>query len=386
MSEETTLLDIPATPVTALKLRVLNNRLAGAEHRLHTGKNIRVGHSFENDVVLRGKDTAGLSLELHVNPDVTILRMLTGSTEVLGRQLVAGEEMPLPSYLPVQLGEFAFAVGAEDQLRWREAESIAATLEQRQLMDAGLPRAELSERVATRLDPVRSRFPLPGTKILVGVGAAIALTVGTIVGVTAYSEAQAQNPDNMKQAMAAAGFAGMDVKPDPASDSMVISGVLKDDKEVAALQDMVDQRFPGALLEVETTDSLALAATDLLKGQNVDAEAKAVRRGVISVSSEFLPADKQTEMAAMLRKELPDLKAVQFTMDSSRGPNDLQYFFNNTEYGAASFVSGDPSYIATADGTKWFSGGILPTGHKIVRVEPKALILERNGRIETLIM
>lgn len=386
MSEETTLLDIPATPATALKLRVLNNRLAGAEHRLHVGKNIRVGHSFENDVVLRGKNTAGLSLELHVSPDVTVLRMLTGSTEVLGRQLVAGEEMPLPAYLPVQLGEFAFAVGADDQLRWREAENIASTLEQRQLMDAALPRAELSERVATRLDPVRSRFPIPRTKILVGVGAAIALSITTALGVIAYSEAQANNPDNMKQAMAAAGFTGMDVKPDPASDNMVISGVLKDDKEVAALQDMVDQRFPGALLEVETTDSLALAATDLLKGQNVDAEAKAVKRGVISVSSEFLPADKQTELTAMIRKELPDVKAVQFSMDSSRGPNDLQYFFNNSEYGAATFVSGDPSYVATADGTRWFSGAVLPTGHKIVRVEPKALVLERNGRIETLIM
>ena len=386
MIDETITLDIPTPPITALKLRVLNNRLAGAEHRLHIGKNIRVGHSFENDVVLRGKNTAGLSLELHVGPDVTVLRMLTGSTEVLGRQLVAGEEMPLPSYLPVQLGEFAFAVGADDQLRWREAENIAVTLEQRQLMETALPRAELSERVATRLDPVRTRFPIPGNKILLAIGAAITLFLATVGAVLGYSNMQANDPDNMKRTMAAAGFTGMDVKPDPASENMVISGVLKDDKEVASLQALVDQNFPGALVEVETTDALALAATDILKAQKVDAEAKTMRRGAINVTSEFLPADKQAELSAMLRKELPHLKSVQFTMDASRGPNDLQYFFNNTEYGAAAFVSGDPSYIATADGTKWFSGGILPTGHKIVRVEPKALILERNGRIETLVM
>lgn len=386
MIDETITLDIPTPPITALKLRVLNNRLAGAEHRLHIGKNIRVGHSFENDVVLRGKNTAGLSLELHVGPDVTVLRMLTGSTEVLGRQLVAGEEMPLPSYLPVQLGEFAFAVGADDQLRWREAENIAVTLEQRQLMETALPRAELSERVATRLDPVRTRFPIPGSKILLAIGAAITLFLATVGAVLGYSNMQANDPDNMKRTMAAAGFTGMDVKPDPASENMVISGVLKDDKEVASLQALVDQNFPGALVEVETTDALALAATDILKAQKVDAEAKTMRRGAINVTSEFLPADKQAELSAMLRKELPHLKSVQFTMDASRGPNDLQYFFNNTEYGAAAFVSGDPSYIATADGTKWFSGGILPTGHKIVRVEPKALILERNGRIETLVM
>ena len=387
MIEETVTLDIPTAPITALKLRVLNNRLAGAEHRLHVGKNIRVGHSFENDVVLRGKNTAGLSLELHVGPDVTILRMLTGSTEVLGRQLVAGEEMPLPSYLPVQLGEFAFAVGADDQLRWREAENIAVTLEQRQLMETTtLPRAELSERVATRLDPVRTRFPIPGSKILLGVGAAITLFLATVGAVLGYSNMQANDPDNMKRTMAAAGFTGMDVKPDPASENMVISGVLKDDKEVAGLQALVDQNFPGALIEVETTDALALAATDILKAQNIDAEAKTIRRGAINVTSEFLPADKQAELSTMLRKELPHLKSVQFTMDASRGPNDLQYFFNNSQYGAATFVSGEPSYVATADGSKWFSGSTLPTGHKIVRVEPKALILERNGRIETLVM
>ena len=387
MTEETTLLDIPSTPSTALKLRVLNNRLAGAEHRLHVGKNIRVGHSFENDVVLRGKETAGLSLELHVNPDVTMLRMLTGSTEILGRQLVAGEEMPLPSYLPVQLGEFAFAVGADDQLRWREAESIASTLEQRQLMDTSLPRAELSERVATRLDPVRSKLPLmPKTGVLVGIGAVLTLMIATFFGVRSYYEAQANDPAYMKQTMASAGFAGMAVAPDPASDAMVISGVLKDDAEVAKLQALVDDRFPGSVLEINTTEALALAATDYLKAQNIDAEAKAVRRGAISVTSEFLPADRQTELSNSLRKELAGLKSVAFTMDPSRGANSLQYFFNNTEYGAASFVSGDPSYVATADGTKWFSGAVLPTGHKIVRVEPKALILEREGQIETLLM
>ncbi len=376
-----------SVPALATRLRVLNNRLAGAEHRLHAGKNIRVGHSFENDVVLRGKDTAGLALELHVNPDVTVLKMLTGSIEVLGRQLVAGEEMPLPSYLPVKLGEFAFAVGASDEQRWREAESIATALGQRQLLDEPLPRAELSERVATRFDPVRSRLPLmPSAGVLMGVGGAVVLLVAALFGVSYYHEQQVNNPANVERVMAAAGFGGMTVKPDPAGDNIVISGLLKNDSEVAGLQRLVDQRFPGAVLEVETTDALALAAADLLKGQNIDADARTVRRGVIAVSSEYLPVDKQNAMTAMLKTELPRLKQVQFAMEPGRGPNDLQYFFNNTQYGAASFVSGDPSYIVTADGTRWFPGADLPTGHKIVRIEPKALILEREGRMETLVM
>lgn len=386
MSETATLSEAQV-PAVATRLRVLNNRLAGAEHRLHAGKNIRVGHSFENDVVLRGKDTAGLALELHVNPDVTVLKMLTGSIEVLGRQLVAGEEMPLPAYLPVKLGEFAFAVGAADEQRWREAEVIATTLDQRQLLEQPLPRAELSERVATRLDPVRSRLPLmPRAGILIGIGAAVTLLVAALFGLSYYQQQQARDPGNMKRIIAAAGYGTMDVKADPAGDNMVISGVLKNDAEVVGLQRLVDDRFPGALLEVETTDALAIAAADLLKGQNIDADAKAVKRGVISVSSEYLPADKQQALLAMLKKELPGLKAVQFAMVSDRGPNDLQYFFNNSQHGAASFVSGDPSYIVTADGTRWFTGADLPTGHKIVRIEPKALILEREGRIETLVM
>ena len=376
-----------SVPAVAARLRVLNDRLAGAEHRLHAGKNVRVGHSFENDIVLRGKDTAGLALELHVGPDVTILKMLTGSIAVLGRELVAGEEMPLPSYLPVKLGEFAFAVGATDEQRWREAEAIAATLAQKQLLNEPLPRAELSERVATRLDPVRSRLPLlPSAKLLIGIGAVVILFVSGLIGARYYSEAQANDPANMKRIMAAAGFTGMAVSPDPASENMVISGVLKNDKDMAGLQLLVDQRFPGAILEVETTDSLAAAAGDLLKAQGVDADAKTVKRGAIMVASEYLPADKQEQLTALLKKELPGLQAIQFTMDSKRGPNDLQYFFNNSQHGAATFVSGNVSYIATADGSKWMSGAVLPTGHKIVRIEPDAVILERGGRIETLTM
>ena len=77
---------------------------------------------------------------------------------------------------------------------------------------------------------------------------------------------------------------------------------------------------------------------------------------------------------------------VHFAADPSRGDRDLQYFFSGSEYGLATFVDGNPGYITTADGTRWFAGAQVPTGHRIVTIGNGRASFERNGQIEELVL
>jgi type III secretion protein D len=43
-------------------------------------------------------------------------------------------------------------------------------------------------------------------------------------------------------------------------------------------------------------------------------------------------------------------------------------------------VAGDPSYIQTADGARYFPGAMMPTGHRLVVIEGQSIVLEKNGR------
>ena len=131
---------------------------------------------------------------------------------------------------------------------------------------------------------------------------------------------------------------------------------------------------------------MVAAATDLLAGQGIDATARVARAGVLLVDGEYLPSDRQTQVAQLIRSDVPGVRAVEFRADPAKGGDALRYFFNSPEYGAASFVDGDPGYLVTADGSRWFTGAVLPTGHRIVSVGAGRLTVEKDGRVEAVVM
>jgi type III secretion protein D len=45
----------------------------------------------------------------------------------------------------------------------------------------------------------------------------------------------------------------------------------------------------------------------------------------------------------------------------------------------SSVVAGDPAYIITVDGARYFPGAIMPSGHRLVAIQEQTVVLERNG-------
>lgn len=373
---------VPAVPA---RLRVLSGRLAGAEHRLPPGRSITLGHSFENDVVLRGAGTAGLSAELHLGDDATMLRVLTGSLVALGRELKAGEELLLPAYLPVRLGEFAFAVGGDDPARWGEAVELAGSVARPIAPDRARPRALIRERMSARADRWRRLAGRRVRALMVGGGALLA-TLLAFPAVDHWRDAQARDPAAVRAKLAAAGFGGLAVARDPAGAGVLITGGVTDDAQAERLQAFAAAELPGSLVEVDSAAAMAAAATDMLRAGGVEARATPVRPGVIAVTGDYLPGDKQVELTALLRRDIPALRAVEYRTAPGQGSDELRHFFNSPRFGAASFVDGDPGFIVTADGSRWFAGAVLPTGHRVLSVGRGQVTLERAGRTEIISM
>lgn len=377
-----------AAPVSAMRLRVLDGRLAGAEHRLPNGRAVRVGHAFENDIVLRGPKTKRLAVELHVDGASVLIRMVSGSMMVLGRTLEAGQDMLLPAYMPVRLGDYAFAVGGGDAGRWMEAEALVGDCARAVTVADAMPRADIAERAGVRLEPQRAavarlfRRPL----LMTGVGAAILVALGSAAVSREIFDMSDDTPAGVSRTLVTAGFAGLDVSADPSGEALLVSGLVRDDVEERRLRDLLATRAPGAVVTVESAEGLASAATDLLVSQGVDASARPGPAGGLIVTTEYMPSDRQAELAALVRRDLPLIRSVQFRIDSARGAADLKYFFNSAQYGAVSFVDGDAAHIATADGSLWFNDAVLPTGHRIVEIGKGRLLLERGGRVETLVL
>lgn len=367
-------------------LRVLSGRLSGAEHRLHAGKFVRVGHGFDHDIVLRDPATRGVSIELDLGDDVANVRVVAGQVSLFGRPVAAGEQVALPPYVPMMIGGFAVAVGDPGSERWEEARRLSSMVAPAQgPQEVAHERAAIGERVATRLYPMRGALSLERHWPAYSAIAAVLLLLIALAGPAAqWMSRQLRDPAAERATLAAAGFPELSVSEGPAGP--VIRGIVRDDAALARLRMIVAERFGPATLDVDTMDGLAASATDLLRAQGVDGEAAPRRGNALLVTAEFLPADRQAELARLIRQDVPGIARVYFAADGKRGDRDLQYFFSGSEYGLATFVDGNPGYITTADGTRWFAGAQVPTGHRIVAIGNGRASFERDGRIEELVL
>lgn len=378
----------PPLMVGTMVLRVLSGRLKGAEHRLHSGKFVRIGHAFDHDIVLRDASTKGLSLELHLGVDVATIRVVAGEAGLLGRPVAAGQDASLPAFVPLTLGAFTVAIGDVDSERWSEVERLSTMIAPvASEASAAAPQAALSERLATRLYPFRDAIAVDRNWPLYGVLGALVLLFAIAGGpATRWISGQVNTIESHQAVLASAGFRGLSVVDGPAGQGPVITGVVKDDAELTRLRTVTAERIGRASIDVDTMQAMAAAATDMLRAQGVDADARPMRGNSLLIATEFLPVDRQDELSKLIRRDLPGITRVAFTVQNGRGDRDLQYFFSGTAFGLASFVDGTPGYIVTADGTHWFAGSQVPTGHKIIAIGNGRASFERDGRIEELIL
>jgi type III secretion protein D len=378
-----------------LVLRVIGGRQKGAEYRLMSGLTVSIGHSFNHDVVLRGPDTQGLSLELHLSDTVAQIKVVAGQVQLLGRPMVAGDSAQLPAFVPVNIGDSSFAIGDAASDRWDEATAIfeapVATppvVDVAEIAPISPARTKAMDNAlqhfATRFQPALSAVALERRWPLYAGIAALLLLIAALSGpLGQFIDNNNNSPAAVQTKLDRAGFTGVKVV-DNGTDKIMISGLLRNDTELARLRIFASEKLDGIDVNVRTLDELAAAATGILSGQSVDAEAKPARGNSLLVSSEYLPKDRQDELIAMIKKDIPQIGNVNFVIVGERGDKDLQYFFSSGDYGLASFIDGDPAYIKTADGTRWFQGAVLPTGHNITGIGSGRVQFERNGRIEEL--
>ena len=371
-----------------LLLRVLSGRSKGAEVRLPQGRLVSVGHGFESDVVLRDRASKGCAVSLSTSGRRATLKVVSGTVTVLGRALEAGEWLILEPYLPVRLGDMHFALGWGDEERWTEASQ--GILEDADEADGALAEAlpmDIAERLDVRSQPARSRVAAISIRPLwVGLAgsALLALAVAAWFGSSMMAQGRS-DPAALSTQLAGAGFGDLSVEVQDTG-RLAIVGLVDGERNLVRLREWALANRPDALLDVDTMDGAAAAASDLLAGQNVDAVARADGAHRLVVEGPFLPGDRQQELSELIKRDLPRIRQVEFRADPARGDQDLAYFFNAPGYGAASFVEGDPGYLVTEDGTRWFAGAVLPTGHKIIEIGANRMTVERDGLRDTLVM
>jgi type III secretion protein D len=374
-------------PATAAQLRIFGGRLDGVDYPLQDGGSVRLGHALDNDIVVRGHGTRGCRIALHAGAERMSVELLTGEARLLGQPLEIGRRVPLPHFVPLGIGEYSLAIGRPGDPRWLEAESLS-----RQLAETGAPAVPVPLPVAAtdmrrRALSVTNHLPRWTRRPAVLFAGALALLA--LLGMGAmrdWATRDLRGVEPARRALAAGNFAGITVADADGDGRLEFAGTVQNEDRLAELRTLVADDFAGSQVDVDTSAALARAATDILAAEGIDAEASPAALGVLEIQSEYLPADRQRELQDRLKADLPALSQARFVLTGQRGGQDLAYYFSSATYGLATFVDGDPGHLVTADGSLWFEGAMLPTGHEVVSVRNGRVTLKRNGLIEEILV
>jgi type III secretion protein D len=371
----------PPSPISAgLCARVLNGRLAGAGLSLAAGRRLSIGHAFFHDIVLREDGAAGVAAEAEVDTGVVRLTVLAGDVSLLGARVPPDSMVTVPHYVPVRLGSVALAFGGDDEARWAEAAKLLPAVPPPENAEAvpvphrlgALAQEALARARATFGGALQSPLAVRAALVVVAVVMAGPL-MDEATGLFRPSEARAE------AALLDAGFGSVDLV--ESGNRLVATGFVRDEGARKQVTHLLERAGVDAVVDVRTGAEVARAAADVARMHGVAASARWQAPGVLLLRTEPLERDERAALVEAVRRDVGDVGPVRLlddldAVDTGSAPASV----SDAAKRVATVVAGDPGYIQTIDGARYFVGAVMPSGHVLKAIEGRDVVLERSGK------
>jgi len=368
-----------------LELRVLTGPQAGARIALAAGGRVDVGSldAAGCQVVLRDPRVAQQRVRLHVRPYDVRLEVLAGEVEFNGMLLVAPASADWPLYAPVRLGDTVLAVGAEDGVRWDDALALALSPQ---------PPAAPAEAPAPAA-PAPAVVPRPRRRLeawlAIGGGALALVATGLLAFaslVTPPKVVAETASQRLERLLAVPEFRGLRVA--AAGEGLRVTG----DVLTVADRQRLDVQLAGAdlspVVEVRVAEQLAAAVREVFRMNGVVAETTPATSladvGVVRVTTRVADLSQLARAEASARRDVPGLRGLAVENERPATPPDSAPVADDPGKRVASIVPGDSPYVVTVDGTRYFVGALLPSGHRLASITEQEVLLDKDGVISTL--
>jgi len=383
-----------ADPDGALELRVLEGEQRGARAAVRwesfeigglqgsAACEVRLRDDLIGDTRVRIAARGGRShARVHV---------LAGEARLGTSLLGAGSDAEWPLYAPLRLGATVLALGEEGSAAWEHEPGPAAGHDDvpattGEAGGAPGPASQASPpwppASADRLAPRRARG-LEGRLALLGGVLAIAAALLLVLGrLGAVAPLAATDPRLALTRLLAEqpGLKGLRVDAD--ASGTTVSGLLETNAQLEALRNAVARAgLVDARIDVTTGEQLAGAVDDVFRVQGVPVRAGYDGGGRVRVDAQASDDNLLQRAVATARRDVPRLAGLEVHNAPPVPPPQDRPVPDDPGKRVAALVPGPSPYIATADGTRYFLGALLPTGDRIEAIEAHRVLLERDGR------
>ena len=356
----------------ALELRVLQGPQAGARAPLAAGRAVVVsaGGPADADIVLRD-DSA--TARLRITADIThaLVEMIEGEARLGEQLLAAGAHCAWARHEPLRIGATVLAFGLACEDEWPAA-GAAIT---------GLPVPGLAAdhgEQKTR-PPMRRRTEA----WLAATGAAVLLACGGSLWMAHVAAAPVApvvvSVPLLAEALKASEFAALEAATLPGG-RPVLRGRLADLAQRARLEQWLAARQWTPALDLLVDELIARDIAEVFRVNGIAAQAKATGAGGFAVELAERDTQRLARAEEVVRRDVRGLQRLSLRNTATPLPPPTPPVVDDPNKRIASLVPGQPAYVVTADGARYFVGALLPSGHRIAQIAAQRVVLERDGR------
>jgi type III secretion protein D len=357
---------------TAFELRVLDGTQRGASTAVRSGVPLSLSGAWNSDIVLRSAGLADSGVELLLDGDAVDVLARQGQVQVAGASVPVGSRVRVPLYTPIVIGDTTVALGELGASRWAP-------------LFAGSSGEAATTDTAAAPEVNAARRPWPRW-LLHGGGALAAVSLSVLALAMVIKPAPPSPGELALRAQAvlrSAGFNAVAVKPGDGGE-LVVNGYLETLAQRSRAEQLLAAEGIGARFAVWVDEQVAGAVREVYRLNGVAAEIEAAGPGVVRVKTRLADAAALQRVQDTARRDVAGLtQLVSANQAPAREPSPVPRM-DDAGKRVSSIVGGDSPYVVTLDGTRYFAGALLPTGHHIVSIGDREVRLEREGQASTL--
>jgi type III secretion protein D len=358
----------------ALELRVLSGPQAGARAPLPTAEVclLATGADADDaDIALRDDGAAPVRIRIAASAGMAMLDVLAGPVMLGDETLAPGESHAWAMHAPLRVGSSTVAFGLASVEDWSAAPAAAAA--------EGAPAAAASPARAPKR---RAASWVVAACLLAGVASVAAIGV---VQYASPSQAAGGGPKTpLAQQLRDSEFAHLEVAQDAAG-RPELRGRLTTVAQRTQLDAWLAARGQQPVVNVTVDEALARDVTDVFRVNGVAVTAKVQRAGQVVAEAAEPDHARLARAEDVVRRDVRGLTGLKVVNTASPPPPPPPPPMpDDPGKRIASVVPGEPAYLVTVDGARYFVGAMLPSGHRIKAIAGQRVSLERDGQSTTL--
>ena len=197
--------------------------------------------------------------------------------------------------------------------------------------------------------------------------------------VTALVAADSGPVEQLGEALRENGFGSLNVAQDPLG-RLSVSGRLDTLAARGRLDAWLAERKLSPIVQVHVDEAVIRDVTAVFRVNNVAVQVRSAGAGRVTVQAAESDPAVLARAEEAVRRDVRGLVALSVENRAAPKPAPAAPVFDDPNKRIASVVVGNPAYLVTVDGARYFEGALLPSGHRITTIAAQQVTVERDGQ------